>query len=128
MASQKELRVVIDEWADAITALAEHAPEHARQAVHTATGDLLEAFGTSATHMATNTLKMVLSRLHALSETTTALARDTTAKNARIAAVERKIARGALTDDKLQAQIDTLAERIDSTDLNSVHVGDIHDT
>lgn len=52
--NQKALTVVIDEWTAAVERLAEHAPPDAIAQLRQATGDLLEAFGSTATNMATH--------------------------------------------------------------------------
>lgn len=64
--TQKALTVVIDEWSAAIAALVRYAPPEIIAQLTTATGDLLEAFGSTATNMAAHEVVGLLKSITAL--------------------------------------------------------------
>lgn len=64
--TQKALTVVIDEWSAAIAAVGRHAPPEVVAQLTAATGDLLEAFGSTATNMAAHEVVGVLRSIAAM--------------------------------------------------------------
>ncbi len=62
---QKDLAAVIDEWTDAIADLAREATDAERKRLTKATGDLLEAFASTATNLASHAVVNVLLKLQA---------------------------------------------------------------
>ncbi len=65
---QKDLTVVIDEWTAAVADLARTAPPAVRRRLNKATGDLLEAFASTATELAAGAVTTVLAKLEAIEQ------------------------------------------------------------
>ncbi len=124
---QKELRVVIDEFCTAMEALVPNPPPGAVERLRAALGDLLEAFGTAATHLGIAPVVSVLQEQEAIVLKIEAVVADIDVENARIGAIERRAdARRAVSDD-LQMQIDSLSDRTGVLEEAQPDVGTVPD-
>jgi CO/xanthine dehydrogenase Mo-binding subunit len=70
---QRDLTEVIDAWSAAVADLAKTAPPEMRHQLTKATGDLLEAFASTATNLASHAVVDVLLKLKAQDERIDAL-------------------------------------------------------